>query len=117
MRTRSTGALTFERDLGTVEEPSERELGQFQWIQMTAEKAEGFFKAHTDEGAEKALRSSAHHFSVSGIEANFIDEGGVMTDDKEAAAVAAAVATRIPQTRSRLCASHGGGRSSNCSRA
>ena len=91
----------IERDLGTVEEPSERELGQHQWIQMTAEKAEGFFKAHTDEEAGKALRSSAHHFSVSGIEANFIDESGVMTDDKEAAAVAAAVATRIPQTRSR----------------
>lgn len=89
------------RDLGSVEDPSERELGQFQWIQMTTEKTASFFGAHTDEAARAALRSSAHHFSVSGIEAKFIDDDGVMTDAKEAEAVAEAVAALLPPTRGR----------------
>ena len=87
------------RDQGTLSEPSERELGQHNWIQMTKEKAEGFFAAHTGDGAAAALRGSAHYFEVSGVEAGFVDDDGVMTDAREKAAMETAVAAALPHTR------------------
>ena len=89
------------RDQGGVGAPSERELGQHLWIQMTAEVAEGFFAAHTAEGAETALRKSAYYYTMTGIEKGFIGLDGIVTDGAEAAAVAAAVAAELPSTRGR----------------
>lgn len=48
------------RDLGSVEEPSLRELGQLQWVQVTAEEAEVIFKAQGK--GESKLRESAFSF-------------------------------------------------------
>ena len=89
------------RDQGGVGAPSERELGQFLWIQMTADVAEDFFDAHTAGGAADALRKSAHRHFVSGIEKGFIGQDGIVTDGTEAAAVATAVAALLPGTRGR----------------
>jgi hypothetical protein len=89
------------RDQGGVGAPSERELGQFLWIQMTADVAEDFFDAHTAGGAADALRKSAHRYFVSGIEKGFIGQDGIVTDGTEAAAVATAVAALLPGTRGR----------------
>ena len=89
------------RDQGELGVPSERELGQFLWIQMTAGVAEDFFRAHTAGGAADALRKSAHRYFVSGIEEGFIGKGGIATDEAEAAAIAAAVAGHRPGTRGR----------------
>ena len=91
------------RDQGKVSDgvwqPSGRELGQFHWIQMTEAKAEEFFTAHNADGATDALRKSAHHFKVSGVEASFVDGNGVMTDAQEKAAMDQAIAAELPSTR------------------
>ena len=90
------------RDQGkSLAEPSMRELGQFLWVQMTEERAEELFEAHTADGAAEKLKSAAHSYLASGIEANFVGRDGTVTDESKASAMKAAVEAELPQTRNR----------------
>ena len=90
----------LKRDQGvSLAEPSKRELGQFLWIQMTKERAQALFAAHEADGAAAKLEKSAHHYTASGIEANFVGADGVVTDESKAAAMAAAIKAELPNTR------------------
>ena len=57
--------------------------------------------AHTADGAAEKLKSAAHSYLASGIEANFVGRDGIVTDESKASAVKAAIEAELPQTRNR----------------
>lgn len=67
------------RDQGSIGKPSARELAQYNWIQVTSEKAEEVFAALRVKSpkAEEALRKSAHFF-VSPSDAIPVDKNGIV---------------------------------------
>ena len=52
------------RDMGTLANPSLRELSQYQWIQMTKVKADEFVKMHTAPGAAARLMEGAFTYTL-----------------------------------------------------
>lgn len=51
------------RDIGTIEKPSLRELGQYQWVQMTKQKAEEFINGHAPEVRSNLRRLTYEYIS------------------------------------------------------
>lgn len=51
------------RDKGTEEEPSLRELGQYQWVQLTEEKGEEFINAHSPEVQDQLRKKTFKYMS------------------------------------------------------
>jgi hypothetical protein len=54
----------IERDIGTLEQPSPRELGQLQWIQMVKSKGDEFQLLHTADGAAAKFESEAYVYTA-----------------------------------------------------
>jgi hypothetical protein len=67
------------RDQGSVGDPAARELAQYNWIQVTSEKANDVFAALRIKSpeAEEALRKSAYFF-VSPSDAIPVDKNGIV---------------------------------------
>jgi hypothetical protein len=67
------------RDQGSVGDPAARELAQYNWIQVTSEKANEVFAALRVKSpeAEEALRKSAYFF-VSPSDAIPVDKNGIV---------------------------------------